>query len=50
MSKEKHGVMHVTRNLWFMIKYVFKYIPSYVLVTLTEAFGRGAWHIIGRAE
>lgn len=47
MSKEKHGVMHVTRNLWFMIKYVFKYIPSYVLVTLTEAFGRGAWHIIG---
>ncbi len=47
MSKEKHGIMHVTRNLWFMIKYVFKYIPSYVLVTLTEAFGRGAWHIIG---
>jgi len=30
-----------------MLNYVFRYAPSYVVVTLTEAFGRGAWHIIG---
>ena len=30
-----------------MLKYSFKYAPSYTLVTLGEALGRGAWHIIG---
>lgn len=50
MKKEKterHGPIRVTKNLWFMMKYTFKYTPTYILVTLTEAFGRGAWHIIG---
>lgn len=44
---EKHGPIHVTKNIWFMMKYTFKYTPTYIIVTLTEAFGRGAWHIIG---
>ena len=30
-----------------MMKYTFKYTPTYIIVTLCEAFGRGAWHIIG---
>ncbi len=50
MSKEKakkHNPIRVTKNLWFMMKYTFKYTPTYIIVTLTEAFGRGAWHIIG---
>lgn len=29
------------------MKYTFKYTPTYIIVTLCEAFGRGAWHIIG---
>lgn len=52
MSKEKkkekkHGFIRVSKNLWFMLKYSFKYTPSYTFVTLGEALGRGAWHIIG---
>ena len=50
MSNEKakrHGFVRVAKNLWFMLKYAFKYTPSYTVVTLCEAFGRGAWHIIG---
>ena len=50
MSKDKakkHNVVRVLKNLWFMLKYSFKYAPSYTFVTLGEAFGRGAWHIIG---
>ena len=53
MSKEKkkekekrHGFIRVSKNLWFMLKYSFKYTPSYTFVTLGEALGRGAWHII----
>lgn len=50
MSKDKekkHNPIRVSKNLCFMLKYSFKYAPSYTLVTLGEAFGRGAWHIIG---
>lgn len=50
MSKDKekkHGFIRVSKNLWYMLKYSFKYAPSYTFVTLVEAFGRGAWHIIG---
>lgn len=43
---QKHNPIRVTKNLWFMMKYTFKYTPTYIIVTLTEAFGRGAWHII----
>ena len=49
MKKEKsnrHNPIRVSKNLWFMLKYSFKYAPSYTFVTLGEAFGRGAWHII----
>ena len=46
-KEKKHSVIRVSKNLWFMLKYSFKYAPSYTLVTLGEALGRGAWHIIG---
>ncbi|MBQ9080672.1 MAG: ABC transporter ATP-binding protein [Clostridia bacterium] len=46
-KKQKHSPVHVAKNLWFMLKYTFKYTPTYTIVTLCEAFGRGAWHIIG---
>jgi len=50
MSEEKkknHSPMKVSKNLWFMLKYVFRFCPMYILITLGEAFGRAAWHIIG---
>ena len=50
MSKDKskkHGFVRVSKNLWYMSKYAFKYTPAYLFVTLGEALGRGAWHIIG---
>ena len=46
-KEKKHSFIRVLKNLWFMLKYSFKYAPSYTLVTLGEAFGRSAWHIIG---
>ena len=51
MSKEnkkekKHGFIRVSKNLWFMLKYSFKYTPSYTFVTLCEALGQGARNII----
>ncbi len=46
-KEKKHNAVRVSKNLWFMLKYSFKYAPSYTFVTLVEAFGRGAWHIIG---
>ncbi len=46
-KEKKHNAGRVSKNLWFMLKYSFKYAPSYTFVTLVEAFGRGAWHIIG---
>ena len=46
-KEKKHSFVRVSKNLWFMLKYSFKYAPSYTFVTLGEALGRGAWHIIG---
>ena len=47
-KKEKNqNPIKVSKNLWFMLRYSFKYAPSYTVVTLCEALGRGAWHIIG---
>lgn len=46
-KEKKHNPIRVSKNLWFMLQYSFKYAPSYTFVTLGEAFGRGAWHIIG---
>jgi len=45
-KKELHSPKRVSKNLWFLLKYAFKYTPSYILVTLVEAFGRGGDHII----
>jgi len=45
-KKEIHSPKRVGKNLWFLLKYAFRYTPSYVLVTLVEAFGRGGEHII----
>ncbi len=49
MSKQKIGKynpLQVWKNLWFLLKYTFKYTPSFAVVTLIEAFGRAGWHII----
>ncbi|MBQ9162089.1 MAG: ABC transporter ATP-binding protein [Clostridia bacterium] len=46
-KKQKNNLVRVSKNLWFMLKYSFKYAPSYTAVTLCEGFGRAAWHIIG---
>ena len=46
-KEKKHNLIRVSKNLWFMLKYSFNYTPSYTFVTLGEALGRGAWHIIG---
>ncbi|MBO5968537.1 MAG: ABC transporter ATP-binding protein [Clostridia bacterium] len=46
-NEKKHNPIRVTKNLWYMMKYTFKYTPTYIIVTLGEALGRGAWHIIG---
>ena len=45
-KNKRHNPVRVSKNLWFMLKYSFKYAPSYTLVTLGEAFGRGGDHII----
>ena len=45
-KNKRHNPARVSKNLWFMLKYSFKYAPSYTLVTLGEAFGRGGDHII----
>ena len=46
-KSKKQSPVRVAKNLWFMLKYTFKYTPTYTLVTLCEAFGRAGWHIIG---
>ncbi len=46
-KKEKISFFRTVSNLWYMIRYVVKYSPFYIVVTLTEAFGRGGEHIIG---
>ena len=35
-KEKKHSFIRVSKNLWFMLKYSFKYAPSYTLVTLGE--------------
>ena len=44
-KQEKHGPIRVFKNVWFMFRYTFRYTPGYIWVTLTEAVGRGMWHI-----
>ena len=44
-TKFSQNPIKVWKNLWFMVRYVVKYIPSYILVTLIGGVGRGFWHI-----
>ena len=46
-KKERHSPLRVIRNVWSMVRYTFKYTPSYIWVTLVEAVGRAGDHIIG---
>ncbi len=46
-KKERHNPVRVVKNLWFMLQFVFKYTPSYAVITVVEALGRGASHVIG---
>ena len=45
-KENRHNLIRVSKNIWFMLKYSFKYAPFYTFVTFGEALGRGAWHII----
>lgn len=47
MKEKMQNPVRVAKNLWFMLKFSFKYTPSYTFVTLGEGLGRGADHIIG---
>lgn len=55
MSKSKSGQekkvrcspIRVAKNLWFLLRYTFRYMPMYAVATLGEAFGRGAYHVFG---
>ncbi|MBQ8188158.1 MAG: ABC transporter ATP-binding protein [Lachnospiraceae bacterium] len=44
-STSKHSPVRVVQNVWFMFRYTFRYMPSYIWVTLVEAVGRAVWHI-----
>ena len=46
-TKFSQNPVKVWKNLWFMVQYVIKYVPSYIFVTLVEGVGRGFWHIFG---
>ena len=46
-KKERHNPIRVVKNLWFMLQFVFKYTPGYAVITVVEALGRGASHVIG---
>ncbi|MBQ2915317.1 MAG: ABC transporter ATP-binding protein [Clostridia bacterium] len=46
-TKFSQNPVKVWKNLWFMVQYVIKYVPSYIFVTLIEGVGRGFWHIFG---
>ena len=45
-KKQRHSPARVAKNLWFMVRYAFKYTPSYPWITLLEAFGRAGRHIL----
>lgn len=45
-KKEWHSPRHVARNIAYMLRFVVRFTPSYFLVTLGEAFGRGFEHIL----
>ena len=46
-NEKRHSPIRVIRNVWYMVRYTFRYAPGYIWVTLGEAFGRGLWHILG---
>ncbi len=46
-KKVRHSPFRTAKNVWFMIRYVLRYAPGYLLVTLLEALGKGGWHVAG---
>lgn len=46
-KKVRYSPVHVAKNLWFLLRYTFRYTPMYAVATLGEAFGRGAYHVFG---
>ena len=46
-KKERHGMIRVFKNCWFLARYAFRYTPSYIFVVLCEAIGRAGDHILG---
>ena len=45
-KKQRHSPVRIVKNLWFILRYTFRYTPSYLWITLLEAFGRAGRHII----
>ena len=47
MKKTKFSLnpVKVWKNIWFMVKYAAKYVPSYIFISLCLGVGRGFWHI-----
>lgn len=43
---EKHNPFRVIRNVWYMMKYSFKYTPAYLFVTLIVGIMQGAYHLV----
>lgn len=43
---EKHNPFRVIRNVWYMMKYSFKYTPSYLFVTLIVGIMQGSYHLV----
>lgn len=39
-NMKKHSPMRIIRNLWFMLKYSFKYKPSYIWINIAEGVCR----------
>ncbi|MBQ6875581.1 MAG: ABC transporter ATP-binding protein [Lachnospiraceae bacterium] len=43
---QKHNPFRVIRNVWYMMKYSFKYTPAYLFVTLIVGIMQGAYHLV----
>ena len=46
-KEKKQNLIQIAKNLRFMLNYATRYTPSYLPVTLIEAFGRAIYHVIG---
>ncbi len=46
-KKDRHSLIYIIKNLWFMLQYTFKYSPEYIWISLVEGLGRASVHIMG---